>query len=96
MGETINPACTQCKDYDPEDPFVSFPDPGMPASLVTHWTPPYTSPKLGLSSFTSLRAHYILLPNPGDSFVSAAEVLREFKLLMEEERKAYRNECSQS
>ena len=97
MGEIINPACLQCSGYNSEeDPYASFPDPGMPVSLVSHWSPPYTLPKHNLSSIMSLRAHYVMLPNPGDTFVSTQEVLREWKLLWEEDRKSFRNECNQS
>ena len=97
MGETINPACSQCKGYDTEeDPFASFPDPGMPVSLVSHWSPPYILHKHSLSSIMSLRSHYVMLPNPGDTFLSTQEVLREWKLLWEEDRKSFRNECKQS
>ena len=97
MGETINPACHQCKGYDTEnDPFASFPDSGMPLSLLSHWSPPHALPTLSLSSILSLRAHYALLPDPGESYETAEEVFKELKRIWDEERKALRDECHQS
>ena len=36
-----------------------------------------------LDSISTLKSHYFILPNPGDSFVSVKAVLSEFKLFME-------------
>ena len=97
MGEIINPACHRCKGYGAEnDPYASFPDSGMPLSLLSHWSPPYALSTPSLSSIVSLRAHYLMLPNPGESYETAEEVFREFKRIWDEERKAMRNECHQS
>ena len=91
LGEQINPACKDCLRAaniligdEVSDPFSSFSD-GMPTSLSAHWIPPY----MGISSpcisyLSSFRAHYVLLPNPGSRFISMEEVMREFKLMMEE------------
>ena len=99
MGERINPACSQCKVYntdDDEDPYGSFPESEMPVTLVSHWSQPPTLQKQSMSSFMSLRAHYIKIPNPGDSFMTTKEILREFKMLWDEDRKSMREECKQS
>ena len=91
LGEQINPACKDCLRAaniligdEVSDPFSSFSD-GMPTSLSAHWIPPY----MGISSpcisyLSSFRAHYVLLPNPGSRLISMEEVMREFKLIMEE------------
>ena len=93
MGEMFNPACKKCKGPDEEEYFfASFPNPGMPSSLVSHWVPPHTISPLCFTTYQSLRAHYVAIPNLGDSFISTQEVLREFKLLWDEQRKAMRNE----
>ena len=59
MGEKFNPCCQQCnliadEDYG-QDPFASFPDFGLPPSLVSHWIPPtgYSPCSLGLISSSS-------------------------------------------
>ena len=97
MGEIINPACKQCKGSGEDgDIFASFPESGMSISLVTHWSPPPTFSTHNLGSLLSPRSHYVVIPNPGDTFVSPQEFLRELKQLWDEERKAMRSECSQS
>ena len=95
-GEMINPACIKCRgdDHD-EDPFKSFPY-GMPSSMVSHWSPPNFPHVQNLGSISSLRSHYIVLHEPGDTFVSGKEFLAELKRQWDEERKAIRNECKQS
>ena len=87
-GEMMNPCCLKCKGSDDSasDPFSSFPDPVMPLTLASHWIQPPKNHTRSLSSFPSLRTHYVLLPNPGDTFVSADEVLSEFKKFLDELR----------
>ena len=85
----MNPACNLCKGGDQEeDPFSSFPEPGIPTSLVSHWNPPYNLIMPSVGFISSLRAHYVAIPNPGGYFVSKEEVLREFRRM--------RDECKQS
>ena len=96
-GEAFNPACSKCKGNDSEDdPFSSFPLSGTPISLAAHWFPSHAHRTGNLGCISSLRAHYTMLPNPGDEFVSMAEVLAEFRLMMEKERKRMKNDCKQS
>ena len=94
-GEKFNPACGHCKE-DSSDPFSSFPGPVMPHSLVSHWIPPTTFPKINLESIASLKSNHVLVPNPGDTFVSMKEVLEEIRREWAEERKAMRADCKQS
>ena len=103
MGETVNPACDRCKreaelfiENDSLDPFSSFPDLGVPFSLVTHWIPPLSTTSPNLLSIPSLRAHYVRLPNPGSRFLSTAEVFQEFKALMDEQRNELKDGCRQN
>ena len=108
MGERINPCCIKCnltadRDYG-QDPFASFPETGLSPSLVAHWIAPYVvKPSFSIGLSSSLRAHFIQLPNPGDSFISMDEVLAEFRVFrreflqdMEEQRRAFREDCKQS
>ena len=86
-GETINPACRKCKRYESildDDPLSSFPDYGVPCSLISHWTPAHTVSSPSLLDLQTMRAHYVRLPNPGSRFLSMKEVLQEFKVLMED------------
>ena len=68
--EPFNPACQKCKtdvNLDVEhnsDPFSSFPIEGMPTSLVSHWVLPYNNSSFSLLAIPSLKAHYVMLPNP--------------------------------
>ena len=83
MGEKINPCCFNCNmtadnEYG-QDPFASFPDFGLPSSLVSHWIPPNISSFGSIGMTSSLRAHYTQLPNPGDTFISMQEILEEFR-----------------
>ena len=106
LGEVINPACDKCKldaglliESGVLDPFSSFPIDEVPPSLLSHWIPPSSSrdsrPR-SLLYLPSMRAHYVLLPNPGSSLVSMEEVLREFKTMMEKQRQEMRDSCKQS
>ena len=97
MGEKINPACYDCNmradvNYG-KDPFSSFPDNGVPYSLVSHWTPATINPSNCIGSISSLRAHYCQLPIP---FVSTAEFLGELREIWAEERRQMREDCKQS
>ena len=96
-GERINPACYECKkDDDLCDPFSSFPSSDIPPSLVAHWNFNPKNIGAGIGCICSLRGHYVSIPNPGDSYVSAEEVLLEFKAFLEEQRREYRESCKQS
>ena len=79
-------------DYS-EDPFSSFPNDGLPSSLVSHWLYPYNVTTTSLVDIPSLRAHYVLTPNPGSSLISMVEVLAEFKVMMDEQRREMRESC---
>ena len=100
LGEVVNAACELCKmnanlidgDYS-EDPFSSFPNDGLPSSLVSHWLYPYNVTTKSLVDIPSLRAHYVLTPNPGSSLISMEEFLAEFKVMMDEQRREMRESC---
>ena len=96
LGEKINSACSHCRDnsFD-DDPFSSFASSDIPPSLASHWTLPVQCSYGNLGSISSLRAHYVMLPNPGSSFISKEEVLREFRAMMEELRKEFRESFQQ-
>ena len=103
-GEVINQACNWCKadanleDYDmTPDPFGSFLESEMPASIVSHCSPVNFShnPKQSLINIPSLRAHYVLVPNHGGIFTSIDEVLMKMKRLMTRMDEA-QNYCNQS
>ena len=96
LGEKINPACSLCKEDCSDDPFSSFPSSDIPPSLVVHWLPISEDSGGGLGSISSLRAHYVTLPNPGDTFVTTKEVLQEFRAMWEEQRRELRESCHQS
>ena len=66
----------------------------MPVSLQSHWLPPNSLTSVGLGSFSSLRSHYVRLPNPGSSFVSVKYMLEELKQMLAKERE--KGECAQS
>ena len=66
----------------------------MPVSLQSHWLPPSSLSSLGLGSISSLRSHYVTLPNPGSSFVSVKDMLEELKQMMAKERE--NGKCVQS
>ena len=99
-GEKVNASCDRCKrdanllldDHSP-DPFVSFPADGMPISLVSHWASPYNIHETSLLSIPSLRAHYVMLPNPGSKFISMEEVMVEFQQMMDEHRRQMQDSC---
>ena len=99
-GEVVNPVCDACK-YDANlsernqtfDPFSSFPVSGMPISLASHWTPPLMMSRQSLDSIPSLRAHYVLIQNPGKRFISMDEVLRELKDFTEEQCRKLDAQC---
>ena len=97
FSEKINHACLECKkgSQDIHDPFISFPDPGMPVSLVSHWYPVNIAIS-SLSSIASMRSHYSALPNPGSSFLSVQETLQEWKLMWDQERQQMKEDCKQS
>ena len=96
-GDKINPACQKCNiDYEPSDPYSSFPSSEMPISLVSHWFVPPEVSNTNLGSICTLRSHYVILPNPGDTLVTAEEVLAEFKAFLDEQRREYRESCKQS
>jgi len=86
MGEMMNPACSKCNP-DASDLFFSFPEEGMPFSLVSHWLPPYTNVNQSVALIPSFKSHYVLIPKPGDSFISMEEVFYEMKILMERQLK---------
>ena len=99
-GEMVNPACERCKieanlfDSDHvKDPFSSFPIDGVPPSLVSHWISPWPATTKSLLDLPSLKAHYVILPNPGSSFISMEEVLQEFKKMMDEQQRELRESC---
>ena len=104
MGEKFNPCCLKCNlnadEHYGEDPFASFPDLGLPPSLVNHWIPPNVNSPCSVCLISSIKSHYIQLLNPGDSFMSMDEVLAEFREfrreLFEEQRRAFREDCKQS
>ena len=99
-GEKMNPACSSCKeDADTDglapDPFKSFPLPGMPISLVTHWIPSSTKSGLEyrcLSSLHTMRSHYVKLPNPGEKFTAVEDLLQEFRLMLKKQREEMQRE----
>ena len=100
-GEIINAACDKCKrdanlllEHQTTDPFSSFPE-VLPPSLVSHWTPfNYSAPCV--SSLSTMKAHHVLLEYPGDSAILMKEMMREFRLLMEEQSRKMEEGCKQS
>ena len=103
MGEVVNPACERCRrsaglfiEDESADPFSSFPDLGVPSSIVSHWIPPHSIVPPTLLTLPSLRAHYVLLPNPGSCFISMDEVLEEFKAIMDKQRRELQESCRQT
>ena len=69
VGEMVNSACSHCKDDSYKDPFFSFPSSDIPPSLASHWILPWQRSHGNLGTITSLKAHYITLPNPRDEFI---------------------------
>ena len=69
------------------------------SSLASHWIPSsncdYNSDYRSLSSFISLRSHYVRLPDPGKSFSSLEHLDQEFRELLRAQR-AGRQDCRQS
>ena len=97
-GEPINPACTECNKHEDYlwDPYASFPNSEMPVSLCSHWLPPTSFTSGNTGTISSLRSHYLLLPNPDDSFVTAMGMLEELKLMMAKDREEMKADCKQS
>ena len=115
LGETFNPACSDCDDTFDEDisdpdpigrkhaqqcvlrqPF-SPPTPSKPSlgknemieprdlfepsflpSTVSHWNPNFTKSFQRSSNITTMISHCVLLPPPGNSFITMAEVVEAF------------------
>ena len=115
LGETFNPACSDCDDTfdgdisDPDpngrkhaqqcvlrQPF-SPPTPSKPSlgknemieprdlfepsflpSMVSHWNPNFTKSFQRSSNITTMISHCVLLPPPGSSFITMAEVVEAF------------------
>ena len=76
--------------------FFSCPSSDIPPSLASHWILPWQRSHGNLGTITSLKAHYVALPNPGDEFISKEEVLKEFKAMLEELRREFRETYHQS
>ena len=100
-GHEVNPACSRCRSDDVLlDPFYSFPNDDMPSTLVTHWIPISffnNSRQYGaLSTITTLRSHYLKLPNPGGSFTSMEDLMQEFRVLLNKQSQAFKEDCRQS
>ena len=101
-GEKINPACQNCKGEDDTqcpDPFKSFPDFDIPPTLISHWIPTFYKfdrSRSDLTSISTLRSHYVRLPNPGDYFTANEEIMQEFRILLNKQHQSYKEECRQS
>ena len=101
-GEKINPTCADCNsNEDFTDTFSSFRitevnTPDLPPSLLAHWD--YTPKNVysGAGYIGSFRSHYVSLSNPGDSDVSAQEVLMEFRAFLDELWRKYGESFKQS
>ena len=69
------------------------------SSLASHWLPSAhcnnSSNFSDLSSFPSLKSHYVRLPKPGESFTSLEHLNQEFRELLRAKR-AGRQDCRQS
>ena len=100
MGEKVNPACVDCNVRADENygkvPFSSYPETGLPYSLVTQWTPPFVNHSSGIGTISSLRTHYLQLADSGDSFTSNEEFFAELRELWAEDRRIMKEECKQS
>ena len=66
----------------------------MPYSLVAHWIPNlYECKSASLLPSVSFRSHYVKIPNPGEIFYTAKDILDEMKELI---AKHEEDNCKQS
>ena len=74
-------------------------DSNSSSSLLSHWLPSsYTDNRCNfnsLSSFPSLRSHYVRLPKPGETFTTLQHLAKEFRELLRAQW-AGRQDCRQS
>ena len=97
-GEKVNPTCVRCLGDYRDDPFISFLN-GMPTSLVAHWVPSFEeckTEKRSLSSITSMKSHYVRLPDPGGTFSAMEDVMQEFRILLNKQQQQFSDNCKQS
>jgi len=90
MGHQFNPSCKDCDDtshLEEIDPFLSFPEDGMPSSLLAHWIP-YCK-QHSSHAILSLASHWILpyKKKPEVKLIPVEEVIRQFSILFEDLRK---------
>ena len=95
MGHQINPSCKNCDDtsmFEDGDPFLSFPDSGMPTSLLSHWNPVQNQlvhPEPSSMPVSSLASHWIYrkIPEREVKLIPVEYVLEQFALMLEDNRK---------
>ena len=94
-GEIVGAVCEKCKknanlndDEHMNDPFSSFPADEISSTLISHWISPYNIKANSLADFPSLKAHYVVLPNPGSRLLSMEEVMVEMQALMDKHRES--------
>ena len=89
-------ACVDCVPKSVLNrPHMNISASNIPSSLVAHWNPILPDPPYSISACATLRAHYVRLPNPGEIFYTAKDIVEEMKeLLAKQERHA--DNCKQS
>ena len=69
MGEKLGTACKFCDGEEPGT-FWSFPESGMPSTLVAHWNPSHEYKTESYLNSTSFKNHYVPLEDQDNSLAT--------------------------
>ena len=78
------------------DPYSASSNAEMYVSQVAHWNPIINARNsFNRAASSTLRSHYVRLPNPGEIFYTAKDIVDEMKELLSKQEKHAEN-CKQS
>ena len=101
LNEEMSLTCDLCQErfYD-GDLYLNAPNYGMPLSLAAHWIQSSSIEcsftRYNLDSMASMRAHYVRIPNPGDSFNALEHFLQEHRVFLRRQQQEVLENCRQS
>ena len=82
----MNPACPACDDDNLgsvlNDSLDTDTDPSLTISLVSHWSPNFSTTFQRPANIPSMIMHCAFHPSPGSSLISMDEVLEAFEKVM--------------